>query len=94
MVLAAEVFQAVINRGGFFQGLGCSDSIFPRMHEHHHLMAELNQLGYFLKSHPVEIPARLRGARFPLHTDEMLLQWDRSERGVEKEETNVARNTA
>jgi hypothetical protein len=94
MVLTAEVIQTAITRGGFFQGLGSLDSLFPGMYEHHHLMTESNQLRNLLEGHLIEIPARLSGVWFPFHADEMLFQWDRAERRVEKEKTSIARDTA
>jgi len=59
------------------------------MHEHHHLMAELNQLGNLLEGYPIHVPPRLRGAWLSPHADEMLFQRDWTERRVEKEKTSV-----
>jgi len=89
VILATELVQATVNRGGFFEGLGSLDCLLPGVYEHHHLMTQPDQLRDLLEGHPIEIPARLYSSRFSSYTDEMLLQRDRSERGIEKEETSI-----
>ena len=42
IILATELIQTTIDRGGFFEGLGSLDGLLPGMYEHHYLMTQLD----------------------------------------------------
>ncbi len=65
------------------------DRIFASVDKDHALMSGFDELGDLVEGGVVEVRPGLRAARLALDAEEMLLEWNGTERRVEEEEAGV-----